>query len=100
VDGDSSHTAKVSQALASQVQIQLLRLPKQAPELNPMDTLWKRGKDVISANKQHARLDDQVELFITHLSSLLNKEALETSGVLSKKFWLKRVLSKNFLSLA
>lgn len=96
LDGDSSHTAKVSKALASQLQIRLLWLPKRAPELNPMDTLWGQAKDVISANKQYAGLDDQVELFITHLNSLSNKEALQTSGVLSKKFWLKRVLSKNF----
>jgi len=96
LDGDSSHTANASQALASQLQIRLLWLPKRAPELNPMDTLWGQGKDAISANKQYARVDDHVESFISHLSGLANKEALQTSGVLSKQFWLKRVLSKNF----
>lgn len=35
-DGNSSHTAKVSQALASQLQIRLLWLPKRAPALKQM----------------------------------------------------------------
>ena len=96
LDGDSSHTPNASQALASQLQIRLLWLPKRAPELNPMDTLWGQGKDAISANKQYARLDEQVDLLIAHLSGLSNKKALQTSGVLSAQFWLKRVLSKNF----
>ncbi|MFO0953217.1 MAG: transposase [Isosphaeraceae bacterium] len=35
----------------------LLWLPKRSPELNPMDTLWGQGKDVIAANKQYATID-------------------------------------------
>ena len=96
LDSDSSHTAKASQTLATQLGIRLLWLPKRAPELNPMDTLWGQAKDVISANKQYTSIDQQAESFITHLSSLSNKEALRTSGVLSARFWLRQVLSKNF----
>jgi DDE superfamily endonuclease len=96
LDGDSSHTAKASQILAAQLGIRLLWLPKRAPELNPMDTLWGQGKDSLSANKQYADIDKQAESFITHLSGLSNKEALRTSGVLSTHFWLKHALSKNF----
>lgn len=59
-------------------------------------TLWGQGKDAISANKQYVTLDEQVKSFIAHLSGLPNKEALQTSDVLSEKFWLTRVLSKNF----
>lgn len=62
----------------------------------PPLTLWGQGKDAISVNKQYARLDDQVKSFVAHLSGLSNKEALQTSGVLSENFWLKPVLSKNF----
>lgn len=96
LDGDSSHTAHASQALACQLGLQLLWLPKRAPELNPMDTLWGQAKDAMSANKQYADIDEQAELFVSHLCSLSNKEALQTSGVLSKHFWLKHVLSKKF----
>lgn len=93
LDSDSSHTANGSQALAAQLRVRLLWLPKRAPELNPMDTLWGQGKDAMSANKQCTNIDEQAESFITYLSGLSNKEALQTSGVLSAHFWLKHVLS-------
>lgn len=96
LDGNSSHTANASQALAARLKIRLLWLPKRAPELNPMDTLWGQGKDAICANKQYTSIDDQVESFIAHLSNLSNREALHTSGVLADQFWLKHALSKNF----
>jgi hypothetical protein len=96
LDGDRSHTANASQVLAGQLKIRLIWLPKRTPELNPMDTLWGQGKDAISVNRQYARLDEQVGSFIAHLSGLSNKAALQTSGVLSKNFWLRQVLSKNF----
>jgi len=92
LDEDSCHTAKASVAAASGMT--LLWLPKRAPELNPMDTLWGQGKDVISANKQYLPIEDQVDRFIHYLLGLSNHEALHTAGVLSNDFWLKRALSK------
>lgn len=96
LDRDRSHDAHASQALAARLGIRLLWLPKRAPELNPMDTLWGQGKDAICANKQFTSIDEQVAAFIKHVGSLSNQEALRTSGVLSKRFWLKSVLEKNF----
>lgn len=96
LDGDTSHTARASQALARQLGLRLLWLPKRSPELNPMETLWGQGKDAIVANTQYADIDEQANAFVTHLRSLSNKEALQTSGVPSRHFWLKHVLSKNF----
>jgi hypothetical protein len=96
LDGNRSHTAHASQRLADRLGMRLLWLPKRAPELNPMDTLWGQGKDVVSANKQYATMDEQVDLFISHLYGLSNKEALKTSGVLSENFWLHQILSKYF----
>ena len=52
LDEDSSHTAKASMALASEMDMTLIFLPKRAPKLNPIDTLWGQAKDVVSANKQ------------------------------------------------
>ncbi len=78
----------------------LLWLPKRSPKLNPMDTLWGQGKDVTSANKQYATIDEQVGRFLGHLRCLTNQEALHTSGVLSKRFWLKAALSNYFCGLA
>ena len=94
LDEDPGHTAGGSVNWAETYGIELLWLPKRAPELNPRDTLWGQGKDVISADKQYATIDAQVERFLRHLDSLSNQEALHTSGVLSEGFWLKRALSK------
>ena len=91
LDEDPCHTAKAS--LRKAEGMTLLWLPKRSPKLNPMDTLWGQGKDVISANKQYTTIDEQVDRFLGHLRSLTNQEALHTSGVLSKKFWLKAALS-------
>ena len=91
-DEDSSHTAAGSVELADLLGIELLWLPKRSPKLNPMDALWGQAKDIISANKQYAAIDDHVERFLNHLEGLSPQEALHTAGVLSKAFWLKSVL--------
>jgi hypothetical protein len=92
LDEDPSHTAKGSARLAEGFGIDLLWLPKRCPELNPMDTLWGQAKDVISADKQYATIDEQVERFLDHVESLSIWEALHTSGVYSRDFWLRSVL--------
>src|SRR3954454_11194785 len=79
LDEDSCHTAKAS--LRSAEGMTLLWLPNRSPKLNPMDTLWGQGKDVISANKQYATIAEQEDRFLDHLESLTNQEALHTSGV-------------------
>ena len=96
LDEDPSHTADGSVELASGYDIELIWLPKRSPKLNPMDTLWGQGKDLLSANKQYAPLDHQVDRFLSYLESLSGKEALQTAGVHSHPFWLKHALSKNF----
>jgi hypothetical protein len=91
-DEDPCHTAQAS--LREAEGMTLLWLPKRSPKLNPMDTLWGQGKAVVSAAKQYATIEEQVDRFLRHLRSLSNREALHTSGVLSEKFWLKGALSK------
>jgi hypothetical protein len=92
LDEDPSHTAKGSVQLAGWFDIELLWLPKRCPELNPMDTLWGQGKDVVCADKQYASLDEQVNRFVSHLEALSPWDALHTAGVFSKDFWLRSVL--------
>lgn len=92
LDEDPCHTAHASQRAAEGMS--LLWLPKRAPKLNPMDTLWGQGKDVISANKQYGTIEEQVDRFLSHLRAMANREALHTAGVRSKGFWLKAALSK------
>jgi DDE superfamily endonuclease len=94
LDEDSCHTAKASRAQTAEMT--LLWLPSRSPELNPMDTLLGQGKDVISANKQYATIEEQVERFLAFVGGLSNREALHTAGILSGRFWLARTLSKKF----
>jgi hypothetical protein len=61
-----------------------------------MDTLWGQAKDAVCVNTQCITIDNQVDAFIAHVSDLSNREALRTSGVLSKHFWLRRTLSIYF----
>jgi hypothetical protein len=91
LDEDPCHTAKASGRAAAGMT--LLWLPKRSPELNPLDTLWGQGKDIISADKQYATVEEQVQRFLVHLASLSDQEALHTSGVLSGRFWLRQALS-------
>ena len=63
------------------------------PELNPMDTLSGQGQAVVAPNKQYATIDEQVHRFLGYLNSLDDHEALDTAGILSKKFWLRRTLT-------
>jgi DDE superfamily endonuclease len=92
LDEDPCHTAQASRRAATGTS--LLWLPHRAPKLNPMDTLWGQGKEVISANKQYSTIDEQVDRFLDHLLGMSNREALHTAGVLTKKFWLRGALSK------
>jgi hypothetical protein len=91
LDEDSCHTAKASQPAVEGMT--LLWLPKRSPKLNPMEALWGRGKGVVSANKQYAAIEEQVDRFLGHLRGLSNQDALHTSGILSEKFWLRGALS-------
>ena len=92
LDEHSAHTAKDSVRAAAG--LTLLWLPARSPELNPLDTLWGQAKDVVSANKQYARIEDQADRFVAYLRGLSDRRALETSGVLSDAFWLRDVLSR------
>ncbi len=98
LDEDPCHTAEASLRVTEGMT--LLWLPKRAPKLNPMEPLWGEGKGVISANKQYAAIEEQVDRFLRHLRGLSNQEALHKSGVLSKKFWLRGALSKAFCGSA
>src|SRR5205085_11782721 len=96
LDEDPSHTAKGSLALAGELGVTLLWLPKRSPELNPMDTLWGHAKKLLSANKQYDSIEGQADRFVEYLDSLSPQQALHFAGVLSGEFWLDSALSKHF----
>jgi hypothetical protein len=94
LDEDPCHTAKASRARTEGMT--LLWLPNRLPKLNPIEGLWGEGKDMVSANKQYATIDEQVDRFVGYLLGLSSRDALHTAGVLSPGFWLRRTLSKKF----
>jgi transposase len=90
LDGASRHTAHESEALAAELDIELIWLPSRCANVNPMDRLWRWGKEKICANKQHTSIEYQAKFFIDYLLSLTPQEALRKAGLLSKNFWLFR----------
>jgi len=88
LDEDRSHTAGPSQDLAAAEGIELLWLPKRSPHLNPLDHLWRHGKEVKCGNYQYDSIEDQVERFSGYLYGLTPAEALLKAGVLSDAFWI------------
>ena len=90
LDGASRHSADASEELAADFDIELIWLPARASNINPMDRLWKWGKDKICANKQYLSIDYQADRFIEYLLGLSAQEALRKSGLLSGKCWLFR----------
>jgi transposase len=89
LDEDSSHTAKMSQREARLLGIELVGLPVRCPELNPMDHLWRHGKERICANRQYRTIEEQVHQFLHYLEGLSVQETLRKAGVLSENYWLK-----------
>lgn len=92
LDRGSLHTSARSQALAKELDMELIWLPKQCPELNGMDHFWRSVKANISANYQFAAIEKHVDHAEWYSLQLTNKGALRKAGVLSKNFWLKSIL--------
>ena len=90
LDGASRHSAHESEGLAAELGVKLIWLPARASNINPMDRLWKWGKDKICANKQYLSIDYQADRFIQYLLGLSAQEALRKAGLLSGRFWLFR----------
>jgi transposase len=90
LDGASRHRAYESTDLAAELAIELMWLPARCTNINPMDRLWRWGKEKICANKQYLSIDYQVERFIEYLLGLSPQEALRKAGILSGNFWLFR----------
>jgi transposase len=89
LDEAPCHIAPKSQALAAQLNIALIWLPKQCSELNAMDQLWRELKGNISANYQYSDIDEHADFAEHWIMSLTPVAALRKAGILSKNFWLK-----------
>ena len=96
LDDGPSHTARKSRQTAAVLHIELVPLPHRCPELNPLESLWRNGKQVVCANRQYRDILDELLAVLDYLEGLSNHEALEKAGVLSPRFWLRHQRSKLF----
>jgi transposase len=89
LDRATGHTDRRTQALAATLDIQFLWLPKQTPELNAMDQLWRELKRVVAANRQHRTVDALAAAAALWVLLLTPTEARRKAGLLSQHFWLR-----------
>ncbi len=94
-DRASAHTALQTLALATRLRIRFVWLPRQAPELSPMDQLWRELKRLIAANRQAASINALADDAATWVLMLTPQQARRKAGMASKHFWLRK-LSQNF----
>ncbi len=97
LDRAPCHDAVRSRQLATGLGIELLWLPKQCPELNAMDQLFKDLKRLIAGNRQYRTIDQEAEQAEDWLLGLSARQALRKAGVLSDHFWLKDFLQNFWL---
>jgi transposase len=91
-DRASAHTAHRTLALAARLRIRFLWLPKQTPELSPMDQLWRELKRLIAANRQTASIDALATDAAGWVLALTARQACRKAGIQAKHFWLKNLL--------
>jgi transposase len=96
LDKAPCHVAAGSVALAAELKITLLWLPRQCSELNAMDHLWRHLKADLAANRQRPTIDALAEQAETWTLALTPQQTLRKAGLLSKNCWLKTVRT-NFL---
>jgi hypothetical protein len=92
LDRAPCHEALKSRVLAGRLDIGLLWLPTQCPELNPVDHLWRELKRLIAANRQFRTIDAEAEDAERWFLGLTARQALRKAGILAEGFWLKDFL--------
>jgi transposase len=91
LDRAPAHTDAKTLRLAGQLGIDLVWLPKQWPELNAMDHLWKELKRLIAVNRQAANIEQLAREAVEWVLQLRPREALRKAGILSPAFWLREL---------
>ena len=78
--------------MAERLRIRFVWLPRQAPELSPMDQLWRELKRLIAANRQAPSIDTLAGDAAAWVLALTPQQARRKAGMLSKHFWLRNLL--------
>lgn len=90
-DRASAHTDHRTQALAQALNIRFIWLPKQTPELSPMDQLWRELKRLVAANRQAKSIDELAAQAANWVLSLPARIARRKAGLCSPCYWLRRL---------
>ena len=88
LDKADCHTAAESRRLAAELGVELVWLPKQRPELNAMDHLWRGLKQQVAANRQYRAVDELADYAERWALGLTPRQARRKAGVLSEDYWL------------
>lgn len=88
LDQHGTHDSPRTRKLAEALDIVLLPLPKQCPDLNPMDHLWREAKRLVSTNRQFDSIEDHAAAAEDWVLNLSPRQALRKAGILSQNFWL------------
>jgi hypothetical protein len=72
-----------AQTLAARLRIRFVWLPRQAPELSPMDQLWRELKRLVAANRQAASIDALASTTTTWALMLTSQQAFCKAGMTS-----------------
>jgi len=89
LDRAPCHIALKSLRLAARLNITFLWLPKQCPELNFLDHLWRALKGELAANRQFASVDMLAAHAEDWAYCLSRQQTLRKAGLLSPNCWLK-----------
>lgn len=88
LDQHGTHDSPKTAQLAASLGIVLVPLPKQRPELNPMDHLWREAKAKVSGNRRFENIEQHAAAAENWVHDLSPREAKRKAGILSKNFWL------------
>jgi transposase len=91
LDGAGWHDHPRVHQSAARLNIVLLWLPRQSPELNPMDQLWRGLKQHIAANRQYDTIDQLATQAVAWVLALSAVAALRKAALRSPAFWLSRL---------
>jgi transposase len=88
-DNAPPHQTAVARRAAAERGIEVMKLPFRAPELNPLEDLWRSLKGVVAANRVYDSMDRLAERAVGYLDSLSADDVRRLSGLTSSKFnWL------------
>lgn len=92
LDSGSLHTSAITTQTAAQVNIKLIMLPKQCPELNVVDHLWRSVKADVSANYQYSTVTEHADAALNYVLQMTPQDRLCRAGILAPNFWLNNRL--------